>query len=610
MPAGTEATEAESGNGRVVAGRRRMGAERLFIAALLLAALAIYLAAGERLGRSDAFWSPDMGARWAMIRSWRHGDSLVYIPYANADVDPSGQFHPLGLLTPQHLIDGHALRLRRRFCTQFPPLFPLLCAWASRLPAGRCLTLVPCVTGVLAVWAVYLLAWRLRLRSRLLVATALAFATPVLIYAGLFWDLNVQILICAVSSLLLLGALQTGRFRLAAASGACLGFGIFFHELFGLMFAALLAGSIVVLKSAAGRRAVAGLAAGFLPMLAVWILTNCLIYGLPLGPHLAVASNIRHSAVYAAQMSPANMGARALSQLFGLQPGQQGNLFPVLLLAVGWAICSAIGRKAAPGAPLFLALIAPIALAWLMRADLAFGLFQATPLLWAALAWPGRERLDEGCPDADPAPDAATLFRRWILAAWLLFLAVVAVNPQDPGLNWGSRYMLTTLPWGAVLAACALESAFSNTRGFLRAGAPAAAAALIAVGVLANVRGMREIESETAGFANLALEYNTPAQAVVFGSWDWAGHPKADPPPHLFLVRDPATEGESFLSILDRLSISEFTFDGTPETFTQMRIAGLRHYPQFVIAGRESELTNAVRFRRLPPGQFVPIPDR
>jgi hypothetical protein len=298
-------------------------------------------------------------------------------------------------------------------------------------------------------------------------------------------------------------------------------------------------------------------------------------------------------------MNLSNTSERALSQLFGLQPESGGarRLLPALLLALCWAVCLGAGGKLLRFGPLFLVLMAPIALGWLLRSELAFGLFQVSPLLWAALAWPARVR-------TDGEPDVRTLFYRWIFVAWIFYLAVVAVNPQDPGLNWGSRYMLSALPWGVLLAAYALESVYSRTEGIFRIGAPAAAVALVAVGAVANVRGVQAISTESEAFTSLTLDLRTPAEATVFGQWDWAGHPAADPEARLFLVRNPVTEGETFFSILDRLDIESFTFDGRPWGFEQMRLAGLRHVPQYVILGRESPKSNAVRFQRLAPSLF------
>jgi hypothetical protein len=579
--------------------RRGLG----FLCAGLVVALALYAAIGIHLSSLRAFWSSDMGPRWAMIQSWTHGGNLIYPPYRNADVDPSGQFHPLGLLTSTHLDDGYILRLSRGFCTHFPPLFALLSGIVYRIAGYYGLTALPCLAGVLTLWITCLIAGGLGLRSRLLILPVLGLATPLLIYAGLFWDHAIHMMICAAAALMLLDALQTGRIRYGMAAGALLGLGIFFHELFGLLFAALLAGSIVVLRAPAGRRAVCGAIAGFAPMLLLWLLTNMLLYGLPFGPHLVVASHIRHSPQFAHEMSAAPAAARALSQLLGYDPDWKGRkeILVVLALLFGWAGCVAagdrllgdrlLGGKLLGVAPLLLLPAAAVMLAWLVKSTWAFGLFQATPLLFAAIAWPPRD-------PPGPSAESRTALCRWLFTAWILFMAVVADNPQDPGLNWGSRYMLTTLPWAVLLAARNLESLFERTAGIYRYGSPLAASLLVATGLYANVRGVSRIASDEARSLPTAGVFRTTAPVVVFGNFFVACESVEIPHQRLFAVRSPEKEGEDFYRCLDRLNADSFTYYGEQWYLDRMRLAGLQHTPQYVAVRAEPPPAVGIRFQR------------
>ena len=98
--------------------------ERLALFGCLLAFALLYLLMARQSLRMHAVWSPDAWARFAMIRNWQEQGNLIYLHYDNADVDPQGLFHPLGLLNQRHLVDGYIVHLPRGFCTTFRRCFP------------------------------------------------------------------------------------------------------------------------------------------------------------------------------------------------------------------------------------------------------------------------------------------------------------------------------------------------------------------------------------------------------------------------------------------------------------------------------------------------------
>jgi hypothetical protein len=302
-------------------------------------------------------------------------------------------------------------------------------------------------------------------------------------------------------------------------------------------------------------------------------------------------------------MSAIPAAGRALSQLLGYDPDWKGpkEIVVVLALLFGYAGCMAAGDRLLRGrllrgrllrvAPLLLLPAAAVMLAWLAQSTWAFGLFQTTPLLFPAVAWP---------PQDHPGPfaESRTSFCRWLFTAWILFMAVVAVNPQDPGLNWGSRYLLTTLPWAVLLAARNLESLFERTAGIYRYGSPLAASLLVAIGLYANVRGVNRIASDEARSLPTASVYRTTAPVVVLGNFFVACESVESGPRRLFAVRSPDKEGEDFYRCLDRLNAGSFTYYGEQWYLDRMRLAGLQHTPQYVAVRAEAPPGVGIRFQR------------
>ncbi|HET6382307.1 MAG TPA: hypothetical protein VFJ58_02860, partial [Armatimonadota bacterium] len=73
--------------------RSRIIGNRAFLGCMAILCL-VYVIVAIWLSRIGAFWSPDCGARFAVIRGWIEHGSLIHWPYAGASIDPAGQIHP------------------------------------------------------------------------------------------------------------------------------------------------------------------------------------------------------------------------------------------------------------------------------------------------------------------------------------------------------------------------------------------------------------------------------------------------------------------------------------------------------------------------------------
>ncbi len=205
--------------------------ERGFVLASLLALTVLYFCLAAYLNGYHAFWSADSGARFAAIAEWRRGGSLTSLPYGNAAVDPAGRLHPLQF---------YVMHGPRGFTLMYPPLFLWLCGQAYAVFGFGGLTLFPLLFGVGTLWVTYAIAVRLGLRCRAALPLVLGLATPLPIYAVVFWDHTLIMFLAAAATYLLLTGLQSGRLWLAVLAGLTLGLGVWVHELFLALFAAAL----------------------------------------------------------------------------------------------------------------------------------------------------------------------------------------------------------------------------------------------------------------------------------------------------------------------------------------------------------------------------------
>lgn len=483
--------------------------ERAFVLVSLAGVALLYAAVAAHFNGFHAFWSADSGARFAMIQNGlRHG-SFTALTYGNAAADPAGSLHPLQF---------YVMRGPRGFNVMYPPLFPWLCGQGFRLWGFGGLTPLPLAAGLGTLWVTHRTAARLGLRSARFLPLAMGLATPLVVYSVVFWDHTLLMLLAAGAGHCWLRALQSqaaesqpaGSKRakgkvmeirglgFAAASGALLGAGVWVHELFLLLFAAVFLACLPLLRGAAPRRLVLGLTSAFLLVLLLWACGNRAMYGLWAGPHLMAnvghnkVSAVDHNAGVRDALDLRQIAARAVFQLVGspdpaaAQPaGAGGGGGTVLLLVLGAialtarlrsVLAGAQGGKAARLAPclqLALYLAAAAVAARLLRCWVpSSGLFQVTPLLAPALAASWRGGTSLSVPEKDQpmtsshsmlaSVSPASVFCAWMGRVCALFALLVFVNPVLPGMDWGSRYLLTVLPFLVLLAAGVLERQYRD----------------------------------------------------------------------------------------------------------------------------------------------------
>ena len=141
----------------------------------------IYLSLGWFFMEPQVLWSPDEGAKWLQMQNLRWDDGLkLDIRYAGLEFDPNLRFVPdetsKGLLRLQ----DEQMFFRRL------PLFPIISKIFHIWLGDRGLVILPAIGGSLMCMATIQLVDRSKRRVAMWILVA--FASPVFIYALLFWE--------------------------------------------------------------------------------------------------------------------------------------------------------------------------------------------------------------------------------------------------------------------------------------------------------------------------------------------------------------------------------------------------------------------------------------
>lgn len=542
------------------------------------------------MNRYQAVWSCDSGARVAMVRNGVEHSSLIYLDYPQKAIDPTAELHPLGMAAvidgsghphlrmnpieidapfrpqpkarPTH---GYLVETPKGICTVCSPLFPLISSVFYRIAGFDGLVIFPLLGGLAAVMATYITAKRLGMRSASILALCMAFATPVVLYSTIYWDHSIHMGFTAVAAYCLVRTVQEKKLWWAVECGAALGAGVWFHELFIFLFVAVMVGSAPLLRAREYRKLVLGIAAGFALLFGAWIASNVLIYGSAGGTHALMPPELAQG-LRRQMFNSTNFIARSASQLVG-QPALYIHTIRTLVLLVAFFIATAIGSRVRWVAYGILLILAKLFYDQVQIADWASGLFQATPLLIPALAPP---RSAESTDDETRTPDEE--FFGWIYRAALGYIAIVLINPIDPALNWGSRYLLTALPLLALLAARKLETDYLTVATKNRWAVGACVAAVAIVSLLSQRRGYRAIEKDLIYSHELNTTVaSTRAPAVVTDLY-WLGAeltPSTKLPP-VYLIRDSEESRGALRHALDTQRMNEFVYFGNRDGFNEI----------------------------------------
>ena len=611
--------------------------ERLLFRASVIVMTLLVFCLATVFNHFHVFWSGDSGVRFAMIRNWVEHGSLIYLTYPNVALDPTGQLHPF---------EYYLAHRPRGFCAGYLPLFPFLCGLLYRVLGWPALTVLPALAGIGTALVTAGLARRLALRCWPVLPLLLGLATPLTLYSAVFWDHSVLMFLTAGFGYWLWRAFEVPanshrQWAFAASAGAALGAGVWFHELFLALFAAAVLASLPLLRYFQGRRLAAAVTLGFVLPLVLWAACNGWLYGTPLGPHLAAnlgqnRINGDHDHMVDLLLNPALIEQRASSQILGLfDSGRLPALLIVLLLGyvfLAWSARRPL-RRAAPWLCFAAAGVSfagvidrlpphPLSPVW-FESSLC-GLFQATPVLIPMLAVPWFGRGARATVRQPKTPEVGALaqgiplewgrpaFLGWVSRTCVFFILLMVVSPFGPGVDWGSRYLLTVLPLLTLLAAVAIERHLAEANPPQRSALTVGLIALFGVSVFYQVAG----DIEVGGMLRYNLAVNRQIRAlttpVVATDLMWLGAELTPLPlkPVQFTVRTPEDRAV-FVAAIQRVCPSGFVYAGTPEGLPAFaRAASHGAVPYVPVQAWQDVQLQFARFVPRLPAKEPPVPRR
>jgi hypothetical protein len=455
---------------------------------------------------NDAYWVVDSGSKALLAhRLLETGYGELNFDYPAAHLDPEGIAFPI---PPPYAVprgDG--------FVSQYPPFYSAIASLFLAVLGDAGLR-VPAAIGV-AACALLFCTWVAPVVGRgwaVAGGLALAIATPLFFYGITVWEHSLTVALSlgawvalsrwSRSRLLLAGFLIATACWLRAElalMGVSLGLGCYLHR----------------------RRAsdVAVLAAGAFPAVAGLVAFNAILFGDPLGVHVARNVGVTTGAPVAA----ADLVARAAA----LMSGFGGSAAEGALLGLGLASCLVLGAVAAlreTGVPQML---------WLALAvGVVASLYGSVQTASASVPWIVLAHYN-GFLIRLPAiclagVGAVQVWRRPVygplrlgIGAGLGFLALalalrVTLTDFMAGGHWGPRMLLPAVPAIVALALVALHAEVANAsprraRNWLAGSAALIAAGLASTGVAVWILTQQKLEARRLQQAILA----TPQPVIV-----------------------------------------------------------------------------------------------
>lgn len=440
-------------------------------AAVVLVGLA-YGVAASYLSAPRTFWSSDNSVRFVQLESLRlqkHG-SLAAV-YPAADVDPFHRFFPIA--------EGFAYRRDGQTYLSYPWLFPLISSPSYGWFGHGGLLVVPVLSALAATWLVARVVGRDLPAAGLGAALLVGLASPLFVYAVVFWDHSLVTALTTAAVALLLGerASRLGWCAIGTA-GLLLGLAAWFRNEAYLFLAAV---GVGLLGSRRWGAALAVAVGSMVSLLPLWVY-NMWWFGQPLGykaralmqaaaePGLLGYLRVRAFVAYDALLSLENYTRAFLPERL-----LEATVVAAVVL-LGGAFVRAGLRSGSP---------AQTAVGGLCLAGVGMGIAAAKlPVMglvascpWVALTW-CREPTDRR--------------ERFLWTVVGIYLAGVIAVGNVGGLQWGPRYLLPVIPVLGILVGKTFSWAYSQRRELQWVMAGVVMAVLVS-GVAVQALGIRGI---------------------------------------------------------------------------------------------------------------------
>ncbi len=435
----------------------------------MLACAAVYGAAGWYLSAPQTFWSSDNAVRFVQLESIRrNGYRSLAAVYPAENLDSEHGFFPIA--------EGLSYRREGRTYLSYPWLFPLLAAPLYGALGFPGLLVLPAAAGLAAAALVGWSLGRVRASAGVAVTLLVGVASPLVVYAAVFWDHTlVAALGAGAVAVLLAGGEGGSGSRPGFWAGMLLGLGPYFRNEMYVFTAAVAVGLV-----ASGRRnllpqVLTGFAAAAAPLWAYHLWW----FGHPLGykgkalmeatAALGLWGYVQHRLLVAYDLF---LSVEHYGNAFRPQRLAEAALAALGVLAGAALLRSGVRR----GSPAVVGagglLVAAVAASLVALRIPVMGLLPSVPWVALALLRQLRESEDRFL---------------WSLAgAYTLGVALVG---SVGGLQWGSRYLLPAVPVLGWLAGRWVAEVWEEPR--LRGAVAVTAGCVVAAGLALQVLGLR-----------------------------------------------------------------------------------------------------------------------
>jgi hypothetical protein len=291
------------------------------------------------------------------------------------------------------------------------------------------------------------LSRRLAVGPDWLVPLVIGLTTPLSFYALVLWEHALAVCMTTLAVFCILKASEGNRMAWALIGGLAVGIGYWMRNEILLFAPALFIG----LASARGQRrlllaCVAGLIAGIAPLL----LFNTFLFGLPLGPDVAINFTMAQQSMLKGLLE---VRVPVMSQLLLDAPDRIWLSLPIVLFAL---LASFPFPRIRPWLLIGMAIAIFFGIYNTQALDVRIGLASTSPLVLLAL--PVRAQ-----PDSQ-----RSALRLLIITALVYGAGVLLSAPNEGGYAWGPRYLLPVIPLLSVLSIGAITTLVRSSRGFER----------------------------------------------------------------------------------------------------------------------------------------------
>jgi hypothetical protein len=270
----------------------RMGSRRVLMVSLCLAGALHVTCLLLNLPDAPVFYSGDGGMKYLMSKQFARGQVSAALELPLAEEAAGLWKQGLYPFAPPfvYAVNGRSV-------VSFPLYFPLATAPFEALLGWRGLYVLP-VAGVLCLWGWMAVVFTRLLSAKLALGAALAsliVASPLTIYAGMYWEHSLAAFAAALSLFLVFPATKApskSHDLLALGCGALAGGAVFMRpEAFVCAAAAACVSAVCMGREK--RRDVAWFSMGFSLLVGVLLLSNLFLYGDVLGLHAAQVTTER-----------------------------------------------------------------------------------------------------------------------------------------------------------------------------------------------------------------------------------------------------------------------------------------------------------------------------